>query len=1549
MSTTTPQFLPCFRWHVTAALISLTFWLSSAPASQAQPAAAQLIQPAQTQRWSRVASSNQLNAVKLAEAEGIRVEWHQDLGTPRSIRGTQLDRSAAWSNPGRRLVAATERPEERAFGVLANLARLYQMSEPRQEMSVRRTEGDTLGYQHVRMAQVYQGLRVFGGDLIVHFNKQGQAYQVNGEYVADIQAGLTPQMTAEEAVRLAQTNLVAMGMPMGEVDEGPELVIFALNHEPELAWQLQLSYQNTQTGPGQWRYWVSARSGEVLLRYDNVQRIDAPTTNGVSAAITGYLMEGAGGDKVSFTGWRENTGYYYLRDTNLAFCIYNSGTNGFPDDGTYAWRNSSDWSTSDRDEVSAANGLAITERFYHDVHGRNGYDNLGSYINVYVHDRTSIGNGYYLTGQRRINLGDGDGALVAGNTALGACGHEFTHGVTEYTANLVYANESGALNEAFSDIFETCIEFYAQPDGRSAYPCSSPGKADWLIGEDDTTMANGARSLKNPRLFNCPSAYLGSAWWTSSSDNGGVHYNSGVQEFFFYLLSEGGSGINDGIAYNVTGIGITNAEKVAYRTLTVYCTSSTDYNAVRSAWISAAMDLNTNWVANVRSAWAAVHLSDFLQVTAPENLFVLIGSNATFSVTAKGATPTGYQWWKDGATISGATNSSLVIPAAQAADVGDYSVVVTSASGVVTSSVARLELSTGPRLVAWGGGSISGMLASIPSNTGGLVSLATGEWWNYGLKKDGSLAAWTWNVPGNAVPVAPPGSPRDVAAIAAGGNFALAIRTNGAVFGWGFNDEGQCSIPPSLTNVVAISAGSQSSLLVTDDGKVFGFGGDYFTSYMHPPNFYELSVPEGLDHVVAVSSARQHWLALKDDGSVVGWGSFVGGIPANKTPRITNAVAIAAGLYNNLALKADGTVVDWNGQTPKAAPSGLSNVVAIATSHNLGTAVVDDWSMALKADGTVLAWGANDYKQTNVPAGLSNVVAISAGAVLASVNGSTKYYDCAYALVGSGAPSIQPLPMRRIVSPGRKTMFYATATGQPPMIYQWYHDGVPMVDSTNALLNLNVSGIADGGNYWLAVSNSLGSTTSSVVNLTVPSAPMIENPPSDQTIFPGGTGVLSVSAGGVGPLIYQWYQDGTAISGATGSTLVLSNIMAGQTGISVVVSNQYGVVQTTPAAATLVPVAAWGNNDYGQCSVPASMTNVVAVAGGRIHTLALRDNGTVAAWGAGLPNAPNVSDSSYNQLNQGQSIIPRALANVKAIAAGTYFSLALRNDGTVSKWGSSGGTVLSMLNDVSAICAGQYHWLALMSNGTVVIARDISTNYTIVTMGAIVTLGGTNLSDVKAISAGYGYSLALLSNSTVTAWAITSSYYVPPVPADLTNVVAINAGYKTGLALKADGTVTAWGDNSYGQLDVPAGLSNVVAISGSTAFLALKKDGTVVAWGGTGSEAYGQANLPVGLTNVTAISSNGRHSLALVKMPSATPSATPVFQPLTRLCNALSLVWTAISGRNYEVQYKTDLSQPDWLHLANVTATNSTATAPDTITNDQQRFYRVVLMPIQTP
>ncbi len=122
------------------------------------------------------------------------------------------------------------------------------------------------------------------------------------------------------------------------------------------------------------------------------------------------------------------------------------------------------------------------------------------------------------------------------------------------------------------------------------------------------------------------------------------------------------------------------------------------------------------------------------------------------------------------------------------------------------------------------------------------------------------------------------------------------------------------------------------------------------------------------------------------------------------------------------------------------------------------------------------------------------------------------------------------------------------------------------------------------------------------------------------------------------------------------------------------------------------------------------------------------------------------------------------------------------------------------------------------------------------------------------------FSLALQGNGTAAAWGDDSAGQ-GDVPAGLTNVVAIAAGWLHSLALQANGTVAAWGFDDEDQTDVPAGLSTVVAIAaGAYHTLALQSNGTVVAWG---DNSYGQTNVPPGLSNVVAIAAGGSFSLAV--------------------------------------------------------------------------------------
>lgn len=177
----------------------------------------------------------------------------------------------------------------------------------------------------------------------------------------------------------------------------------------------------------------------------------------------------------------------------------------------------------------------------------------------------------------------------------------------------MYQNEQGALNESFSDISGINVESYVQQDAMGIYPKTTSGQSDWLIGEDAIIRTTALRDMRNPANTAVvgtgneqPTKYHGAHWYFGTADFGGVHQNNSVQNFFYYLLSEGGSGNNEGILYSLAGIGIGNARRVAFETNTHFVTSTSDYKAVRQAWIDAANSINPSYVPVVKAAWDAV-------------------------------------------------------------------------------------------------------------------------------------------------------------------------------------------------------------------------------------------------------------------------------------------------------------------------------------------------------------------------------------------------------------------------------------------------------------------------------------------------------------------------------------------------------------------------------------------------------------------------------------------------------------------------------------------------------------------------------------------------------------------------------------------------------------------------------------------------------------------------------------------------------------------------------------------------------------------------------
>ncbi|MBB6691748.1 DUF5011 domain-containing protein [Cohnella xylanilytica] len=267
---------------------------------------------------------------------------------------------------------------------------------------------------------------------------------------------------------------------------------------------------------------------------------------------------------------------------------------------------------------------------------------------------------------------------------------------------------------------------------------------------------------------------------------------------------------------------------------------------------------------------------------------------------------------------------------------------------------------------------------------------------------------------------------------------------------------------------------------------------------------------------------------------------------------------------------------------------------------------------------------------------------------------------------------------------------------------------------------------------------------------------------------------------------------------------------------------------------------------YGSGKADAAQTEagsgIVKIAAGAYHSLALKSDGTVVAWGSN---------------SAGQTDVPAELAGpgkVIDIAAAANYSLALKSDGTVVAWGDNHNGVTDVpagLTGVVAIAAGGAHVLALKPDGTVVAWGRNSQHQTEVPAG---------LAGVVAIAAGALHSLALKSDGTVVAWG-SNTFGQSAMPAGLTGVAGIVAGENHSLALKSDGTVVAWGNNSSGQSTVPAGLSGVVAVAAKLNHsLALKSDGTVVAWGNNSS---GQSTVPAGLAGIVAVAAGEMHSMAL--------------------------------------------------------------------------------------
>jgi len=471
----------------------------------------------------------------------------------------------------------------------------YSLHAAGQAYSLRDVIIDDDGSEHVRFERHYQGLRVIGGELVVHQSASGSLREVSRTMARLPMLSTRATLSAGNA-----TTMALLAHPGTPGQTAPELLVHARDDQPTLAYDVRVYGTQADGTPSEKHVIVDAHRGTVIDAWDDVHTAATLGSgksffNGTVSLITNSLTSGYELRDPS------RGGQYTINMRNLT-----AGGSIFID-ADNVWGNSALTDTATVG-VDAQYGTAMTWDYFKNVHGRNGIANNGVGAYNRVHYGSKYNNAFWSDACFCMTYGDGDGVSFNPFTALDVAGHEMSHGVTSRTANLTYSGESGGLNEATSDIFGTMVEYYAN---------NGVDVPDYKIGE--RLYRNGLGAI---RYMYRPSLDGGSAdCWYSTLGALDVHYSSGVANHFYYLLAEGtsaGSPSPTCVAGNtkkasgtgtLAGIGRSKAEKIWYRALTVYMTSSTKYAGARTATLYAARDLYGTGSAEynaVAAAWSAV-------------------------------------------------------------------------------------------------------------------------------------------------------------------------------------------------------------------------------------------------------------------------------------------------------------------------------------------------------------------------------------------------------------------------------------------------------------------------------------------------------------------------------------------------------------------------------------------------------------------------------------------------------------------------------------------------------------------------------------------------------------------------------------------------------------------------------------------------------------------------------------------------------------------------------------------------------------------------------
>jgi Zn-dependent metalloprotease len=521
-------------------------------------------------------------------------------------------------------VQSTGTPSVQAMNFLTTNKSLLKISDPANEFSLAGTKKDNNGITHIRYNQTYQGLEVWGKDIYVHLNTQGNVISLTGRYaptplqITDVTEKISSVSAITGAINnlQARTTITNLSSQFNKLlnYSGPaakKIIWYDKNQQPHLAWHVEVRSGLSQD----WYYFIDANSGSILNSYNNVC-YDGPTTadatdlNGSTRTVGTYQI-GSTYYLIDASQPMFNSSLSQLPDSSKGAIICLDLKNNDLSSGTqYQYVTSTDNQWTDPSSVSANYNAVTTYQYFRNVQKRNSIDDKGMTIYSIIHvtqNSESMPNAFW-SGQVMC-YGDGGSYFKPFAGALDIAAHEMTHGVTQYTSNLEYQDQSGAINESMSDVFGKLVD-----------------TTSWQIGtaivNDLSLYPSGAvRDMSNPHnggsdnSSNCWQPEKMSEYDSTTDDNGGVHTNSGIPNHAFYFAA--------------STIGRGHAGKIWYLAETSYLTRSSQFIDERIATEKAATEIygsSSNELAAVQKAWDNVGVTESTPTPVPVST-QLVGQN----------------------------------------------------------------------------------------------------------------------------------------------------------------------------------------------------------------------------------------------------------------------------------------------------------------------------------------------------------------------------------------------------------------------------------------------------------------------------------------------------------------------------------------------------------------------------------------------------------------------------------------------------------------------------------------------------------------------------------------------------------------------------------------------------------------------------------------------------------------------------------------------------------------------------------------------------------